>query len=129
MKYLLDTDTLIDLSKGYRQVPSRIAELLDQGHTLGICSINVAEFFSGLPEDVRKRWDAELLVNLTYWHVTYEAARQAGSDRHAAARSGTSIPVTDALVAAVAREHDAVILTSNIKDYPMPDVRLLSLRA
>jgi hypothetical protein len=33
-----------------------------------------------------------------------------------------------ALVTAVARDHGATIITSNIKDYPMEDVTVLSLR-
>jgi hypothetical protein len=32
------------------------------------------------------------------------------------------------MLAALARDNVAILLTSNIKDYPMKDVRLLSLR-
>jgi predicted nucleic acid-binding protein len=36
--------------------------------------------------------------------------------------------VTDSLLAALAYENNATLLTSNIKGYPMKDVRVMSLR-
>jgi hypothetical protein len=36
--------------------------------------------------------------------------------------------VTDSLLAALARDKGAVLLSSNLKDYPMKDVRVMSLR-
>jgi predicted nucleic acid-binding protein len=53
---------------------------------------------------------------------------QAGIDRKTASEAGRTLPVSDCLLAALAREQQATVLTSNIKDYPMEDVRVLSLR-
>jgi predicted nucleic acid-binding protein len=124
-RYLLDTDTLIDFSKGREPVASRIKQWIKDDDILGICPINIAEFYAGLPHSARKDWD-EFFETLTYWQVNPEIARMAGIFRQEFQKQGTTITTTDALVAAVALEQDATVVTSNISDYPMPNLRLLS---
>ena len=48
--------------------------------------------------------------------------------RKTASEAGRTLSTTDSLLAALARDKDAILLTSNIKDYPMKDVQVLSLR-
>ncbi len=126
-RYLLDTDTLIDFSKGREPTRSRILHMIDSGDVLGVCAINVSEFYSGVPEKNRSVWD-ELFGSLTYWDISRQAAAAAGRDRFTAARKGIALATADALVAAVAREHNATILTSNLKDYAIESISILSLR-
>jgi tRNA(fMet)-specific endonuclease VapC len=126
-RYLLDTSALIDFSKDREPARTRILAMIDQGDEVGVCAINVAEFYAGLPPEARSVWD-EFFAALTYWPISRQAAMQAGQYRYAFARRGQTLTTTDALVAAVAQEHDAVVVTNNAKDYPMADVRALSLR-
>jgi tRNA(fMet)-specific endonuclease VapC len=126
-RYLLDTDTLIDFSKGREPTRSRILHMIDAGDLLGVCAINVSEFYSGVPEENRLVWD-ELFGSLTYWDISRQAATAAGRDRFTAARKGHTLATADALVAAVARENKATILTSNVKDYANAGNNVLSLR-
>ncbi len=125
--YLLDTDTLIDFSKKYHPIKNRLLDMLQSKAIIGICPINVAEFYTGVPLNQHNHWN-EFLATFTYWSISKEAAIQAGIYRHHFLRKGKQLTVTDALIAAVAREHNATIVTTNIKDYPMEDVTLLSLR-
>ena len=125
--YLLDTDTLIDFSKGREPVVSRINQWIKAGDILGVCPINIAEFYAGLPQSARKDWD-EFFETLTCWEMPPNAARMAGIFRHEFQKRGRTLTTTDALIAAVALEQDATIVTSNISDYPMPHLRLLSPR-
>jgi predicted nucleic acid-binding protein len=37
------------------------------------------------------------------------------------------LPLTDALIAATAVEHNATVVTGNVRDYPMPEVSILPL--
>ena len=127
MKYLLDTDTLIDIALGRTVVEERLRALLERGETVGICAITVAELYSGIPEVKRKKW-AAFFAPLPYWHISAEAAARAGIDRKNASERGLTLSVTDCLIAAVAREQQAIVLTSNSKDYPMKDVQVISLR-
>ena len=84
------------------------------------------EFYAGLSVDEARAWE-EFVLALAYWPISPEAAMQAGQDRYRFARQGTAITITDALLATVAREREAVLVTGNIKDYPMDDLQLFPL--
>lgn len=127
MKYLLDTDTLIDFIQDTGQARARIVTMLEEGDEIALCAVTVAELYSGLTEKNHARWQA-FMSTLPYWHISRDGARHAGLYRKAASLTGRTIQVADSLIAATAHEHQATILTSNIKDYPMKDVRVVSLR-
>jgi predicted nucleic acid-binding protein len=126
-RYLLDTSVLIDLSKGREPTRTHLRAMLDSGDELGICAINVAEFYLGVPPSAWPQWDA-FFGSLQYWDITRPAAVDAARLRQAATRRGQPLSLADTLIAAVARERLAVILTENLKDYPGPDVQARSLR-
>jgi predicted nucleic acid-binding protein len=125
--YLLDTSVLVDFSKGREPSSTRVRRLIAEHNIVGTCAVNVAEFYAGLAPGRRPEWD-EFVQALRYWHISREAAVRAGQDRYRHARQGTAISLPDALVAAVAREHGAVVVTENPRHFPMPDVQVLSLR-
>jgi predicted nucleic acid-binding protein len=127
MKYLLDADTLIDYILDRGNARPRITAMIEQGDVVAVCAITVAEVYSGLSGKRRGIWE-NWITALSYWHINIDVAMRAGTYRKTASEAGRTIPVTDALLAALAHENDATLLTSNIKDYPMKDVRILSLR-
>ena len=126
-RFLLDTTALIDFSKGREPAFSKIAQMISLGNELGVCAVNIAEFYSGIPQDKYPVWN-EFFASLRYWEITRTAAQLAGQYRHEFAQNGKAISTTDTLIAAVARENDATIVTDNVKDYPMEDISLLALR-
>jgi predicted nucleic acid-binding protein len=125
-RYLLDTDVLIDYARGREPATSRIGELLTRGEELGVCAVNVAEFFAGLPPADRPYWRT-VLGTLAYWPVTFAAALRAGELRRDYARRGLALATTDTLIAAVALEHGATLVTRNAKHYPEEGLELLTL--
>ncbi|MGH2355569.1 MAG: type II toxin-antitoxin system VapC family toxin [Chloroflexota bacterium] len=125
-RHLLDTDVLIDYSKGREPAVARIREMLDQGDDLGVCAVNVAEFFAGVPPDDRAYWRT-VFSTLTYWPISRAAAERAGMWRKEYSLRGQTLSTADALTAAVAVEHGAALVTRNAKDYPMPELRLTVL--
>jgi predicted nucleic acid-binding protein len=125
-RYLLDTTALIDFSKAREPARSQIQAWIDGGDDVGLCAINVAEFFAGLPPPERVLWD-QFLGALRFWDITRAAASQAGIWRYDFARQGVTLTTADTLVAAVAREWQAVLVTNYLKDYPMSGLRLLPL--
>lgn len=125
-RYLLDTDALIDFSKRRDPAYSQILAWIDAGDLLGASAITIAEFYSGLTHDEAVAWE-ELVSSLAYWDIGVRAAMQAGQDRYRFARQGRIITITDALVAAAARQQGAVLVTGNIKDYPMEDITVFPL--
>jgi predicted nucleic acid-binding protein len=126
-RYLLDTTALIDFSKGREPARSRIQAWIDGGDELGVCAVNVAEFYAGLPPQQRALWE-QFLGALQLWEITRDAAIQAGIWRYDFARQGVALTTTDTLVAAVTQEQQAVLVTNNLKDYPMSGLQLLPLK-
>ena len=92
------------------------------GHRICVCCVNIAELYSGL--SLEHGSQAKLLIDaLEYCDATPDTARQAGVYRYEFARRGISLSVTDTLVAAIAKANDAIIVTANIRHYPMEDVQ------
>ncbi len=128
MRYLLDTTVLIDVSHHVEPVSSQVREWLDGPDEVGVCDVNVAEFFSGLKSDERSFWQP-FIYELRYWPIAREVAVQAGVYRYSLGREGRTISVPDALVAAAAFHVGATLVTNNVKDYPMPRLTVFRLGA
>lgn len=126
-RYLLDTDALIDFSKGAEPATSAILRWIDSGDVVGVCPITVGEFFSGLSPSQAGRWDP-FVSALMYWGISRQSAVAAGQQRHTFARKGRALTIADALIAATAMENEAVLVTGNVKDFPMENLVLYALR-
>lgn len=126
-RYLLDTDVLIDFSKGVEPVSERLLGWIDGTDSVGVCAVSVAEFYSGLPAERGPEWET-FFRSLTYWDIPLETAMQAGQDRYRQSRSGRTVTTTDALLSAAARFHGATLVTTNLKDFPGDDLVVLSIR-
>ena len=126
-RYLLDTTALIDFAKGHEPASSRVLRMIESGDEVGVCAVVVAEFYAGLAPQERPRWDS-FFEALRFWGATRETARQAGIWRYQFAREGTQLSTTDLLVAAVASQREATIVTDNVKDYPVDKINVLPLR-
>src|SRR5512133_2661084 len=123
MRYLLDADTLIDFVVDRGNARPRITAMIEQDVGVAVCAISVAELYSGLSAKRRASWESWIMA-LSYWHIDIDVAMRAGTYRKTASEGGRTLSVTDSLLAALAHEKDATLLTSNIKDYPMKDVRV-----
>jgi tRNA(fMet)-specific endonuclease VapC len=97
--------------------------LVNAGHVLGTSCVNLAEIEAGLRQHERRRAVA-LLGRLRFLPTDREAAHRAGRYQAEWARQGRTIQTPDALVAGTARAHGAVLITHNIDDFPMRDVRV-----
>jgi predicted nucleic acid-binding protein len=65
--------------------------------------------------------------DLLYVEMSREAARNAGELRAKWRQRGKTLSLPDALIAAVALAENLTLATDNVKDFPMPDLRLLDL--
>ena len=121
--YLLDTTVLIDYLRGHTEVRARVHALAEQGHELGICAISVAEVSAGLRERDREA-AASLLSTLKYLDLSFDVALAAGAFQYAFARRGQALKLTDVLIGAVALANNAILLTDNVKDFPLPGLQV-----
>jgi predicted nucleic acid-binding protein len=125
-RYLLDTDVIVDWLKGVRTSVETLLELYAHGHALCTCSVVIAEVYSGLGADVMERGE-RLLNALHYLSTSPVAAKQAGVWRYTFASQGRTLAVTDSLIAATAHEHQASVVTGNVRDYPMREIEVIPL--
>jgi predicted nucleic acid-binding protein len=122
-RYLLDTTVLVAHLRGDEEVLSFIGELLSRGHVLCVSCVNVAEIERGIRSKERKA-TAALLDRLAFLVTTREAAVRAGRYQAEFQKRGRTVHVADALVAGTARVHGAVLVTDNVADFPMRDIRV-----
>lgn len=69
----------------------------------------------------------EFLRSLEYYHLTWPVARLAGLLKRDYSRKGTTITVADVTIAAVALVHELMLMTDNVKDFPMKELTLYPL--
>lgn len=126
MRYLLDTDVLIDLSRGVEPTSARVRDWMTAYEEVAICAIQIAEFLSGISPADREA-QRRFLQAFAVWEIHLRAAVRAGAYRYDLARLGVQVGTPDALIAAVAWEHSAALVTRNVRHFPMTDIRVVSL--
>ena len=125
MKYLLDSTVLIEFSKRKEPTTSRLLDLIAEDHLVGVCAVSIAEFYSG-PVGDGPAMD-RFIDLLPCFEINREVARIAGRYRFDFLQQGRKLSTTDMLIAAVARAEGAVLLTNNVRDFPMKDITVEQL--
>ncbi|MBA3268037.1 MAG: type II toxin-antitoxin system VapC family toxin [Acidimicrobiia bacterium] len=120
---MLDSTVLIGYLRDTPSVASSLRQRLSDGHTLATTCVNLAEVERGLRPRERRR-AAAFLDRLRFLVTDREAARRAGQYQAEWAKRGRTIHTPDALVAGTARAQGAVLLTHNLDDFPMYDLRV-----
>jgi predicted nucleic acid-binding protein len=126
-RYLLDTTVLIDLARRRPDTVRGVRDLVANDGVVGICAINVAEFYAGALPGRDPAMDS-FVRRLAFWPITSYVAMLAGGDRFRHARRGITLSTADTLVASAARAQRATIVTANARHFPMDDVAVLDTR-
>ena len=121
--YVLDSTVLIGYLRDTPLIASALRRRLSDGHTLATTCVNLAEVERGLQQRERRR-AAAFLDGLRFLSTDREAARRAGRYQADWAKLGRTIHTADALIAGTTRSHGAVLLTHNLDDFPMRDIRV-----
>jgi len=124
--YLLDTTVIIDAINEKKNRNAILIGLVEQGHILACCPINVAEVYAGLrPKEEQKT--AALLRSLQLYPITFPVAELAGKLKRDYGHKGKTLTIPDAIIAAVALHYQLILITDNPKDFPMPALPSLRL--
>jgi tRNA(fMet)-specific endonuclease VapC len=124
--FLLDTSVIIDALNNKRGRPALLLELLNDGHLLACCPINVTEVYAGLRPKEEAATEA-FLASLQYFPITVPAARSAGELKREHRRKGITLNLGDVIIAAVALSNQLILLTDKVKDFPMKELSLYPL--
>ncbi len=117
VRYLLDSDLLIEHLRGRQQAKAYILALNSQGELL-VSAITVAELFAGARREGDKEAIDDLLLLARIIAVDETIAKQGGLYRQQYGKShGTSL--MDALIAATAETEGATFVTFNRRHFPM----------
>ncbi len=125
-RHLLDADAIIDYLDGFAPTVQLIQRLNRQGDIPCACAVVTGEVYAGLRPEDEERAERFLSV-LEFLPTTPQAARQAGRWKYRYQRQGTQLGIADCLIASVALEHGAMLVTRNLRDYPMPELTLVPL--
>ena len=118
---LLDSDVIIWFLRGRSEVQRWIRELSDGG-PLFCSSLSVLEVAVGArpPEEAATR---EFLSSLSVVAPSGDVAWRAGTMMRNYARTGVTLDLVDAVIAATCIEHGLLLATFNTRHYPMPEIR------
>ena len=122
---LPDTNILIHVLRGRPETLMFLAKMLDAEHVLASCSITITEIFAGMKPSEEARTRA-LMGTFSYLPTTPAIAEQAGLLKRNWSKKGPSLSLPDATLAAVAIANGCVLVTENVKDFPMPEITLLA---
>lgn len=120
--YFLDTNIIINFLRGDQLTVLFLKGTLGSGSLIHCCEMTIAETYSGMRENERSATEA-FLNSLVYLPIHREAAQQAGEWRRFYRGQGRNITLADALIAATALDYNLILLTENLKDYPMPELK------
>jgi predicted nucleic acid-binding protein len=123
---LLDSSVIFDHLNGRAGRTEYLDRLIDEGHVLACCPVNITEVYAGIRAGEEEKTRA-FLDSLEFFPVTAEVARAAGLLRRDWRRKGQTLSYSDVTIAAVALANRLPLLTDNRKHFPVPRLQLLPL--
>ncbi len=125
MRYLLDSTVLIDHANRDEPAAELLERLFSGPNELYTCDIVTCETLSQGDRD-HLRHLRVLLNALEYVATTPDAARWAANSRHKRHGEGRKLGLGDSLIAGVAAELGAVVVTRNRPDFERQGIEVLS---
>jgi tRNA(fMet)-specific endonuclease VapC len=101
-----------------------LRELAASEALLAVNAIAVAEIYSGLREQEADK-ARRLIAGFDFWVIEFNVAQLAGELRAQFQRMGRTLSLPDMMIAAHALSRGATVITDNLRDFPVADLKLL----
>jgi tRNA(fMet)-specific endonuclease VapC len=131
MKYLIDTDWVINHLKGENRVVRKLEELAPEGVAISV--ISLAEIYEGVyyskdPVKSQQLLEEFLAPDLNVLNVDQEICKIFGKDRGKLRQKSKIVSDFDLLIASTCLRYDLTILTNNRRHYEIVEgLNMLSL--
>jgi len=131
VKYLIDTDWIIDHLKGDERVARKLEELATEG--MAVSAISLAEIYEGVyyskdPVKSQKLFEDFLAPDLRILNVDLEVSKVFGKERGRLRKRKRMISDFDLMIASTCLRYDLTLLTNNRKHYEMVEgLRIFSI--
>jgi len=126
--YLLDTTVIIDCLRGRKKAVDFLTKIAFDGSVVGCCAINTAEVYAGMREN-EKLITKRFLDSLEYYEITRNSAELAGGYKREYTEKGITLSLSDVMIAAVAISNNLILVTDNLRHYPMPELNIKQIEA
>jgi tRNA(fMet)-specific endonuclease VapC len=113
--FIADTDVLIDFLRGAGEA-ERICTELNTGR-LCVTAVTAFELWAGAKNPPQASIVEALMAAVTILPLNDSSARRAGEIFRALGQSGEPIGMAESLIAGIAMEHGAILITRNFKHY------------
>ena len=123
MGYLPDTNILINYLKGLDPEKDYFKKIITS-EKLFFSPLVAAEYFAKAKEEEIVVFK-ELLTLGTVIPIDVEVALVAGSYRKKFSKKTKKVYLIDCLIAATCKIYNLTLITNNIKDYPMKDIKII----
>lgn len=109
--YLVDTSVWVEFLRGEKiAIKKRLEKLLDENRAV-VSGIILAELLTGVHKDKDQDFLEESFLGLPFLEATREIFAAAGKMGATLRKKGITMPVSDLLIAAMARAHSLTVLT------------------
>lgn len=131
MRYLLDTDWIIDHLSGSEKVTLKLKEFAKDG--IATSTISIAELYEGIhgSKEYEKSLKAleDFLKGISIINLDLEICNIFGRERNKLRKSGRIISDFDLLIASICLRHELILLTNNKDHFERIDnLRILSVK-
>lgn len=127
VRFILDSDVLIDLFTGREPAGTVIPNLLEMD-LAGTTAITAYELYAGAASSVDRRDLDEFLATLTVLPLDARSARHAGAVDVFLRRKGQRIKPGDNLIAGICLARDLVLVTGNVGHFRrVTDLKVVTL--
>ncbi|MDP3111229.1 MAG: type II toxin-antitoxin system VapC family toxin [Thermodesulfovibrionales bacterium] len=119
MKYLIDTDWIIDHLNGVETITIKLEKFASSGICTSI--ISVAELYEGVYGSKDYNTSLEILETflegITVLSIDHEVCKIFGRERNKLRKHGNMIGDFDILIASICLKHNLILLTNNKKHF------------